>query len=33
MLNKVLEISKFVANNVKHIKINYDKANSLLKYL
>ncbi len=27
MLNKVLETSKFVVDNAKHVKINYEKAN------
>ena len=25
MLNKVLETSRFVVDNAKHVKINYDK--------
>ena len=30
MLDKVLETCKFVVNNSKHVKINYDKANELI---
>ena len=33
MLDKVLETSKFVADNAKHVKINYDKANELIDEL
>ncbi len=33
MLDKVLETSKFVVNNAKHVKINYDKANELIDEL
>lgn len=33
MLNKVLETSRFVVNNAKHVKINYDKANQLIDEL
>lgn len=33
MLDKVLETSKYVANNSKHVKINYDKANELIEEL
>ena len=33
MLNKVLKTSEFVANNAKHVKINYDKANILIEEL
>ena len=33
MLNKVLETSRFVVNNAKHVKINYDKANQLIEEL
>ena len=33
MLDKVLETSKFVVNNTKHVKINYDKANELIDEL
>lgn len=30
MLNEVLETSKFVVDNAKHVKINYDKATELI---
>lgn len=33
MLNKVLETSRFVVNNAKHVKINYDKATQLIHEL
>jgi len=33
MLNKVLETSRFVVDNAKHVKINYDKANQLIDEL
>ena len=33
MLDKVLETSKFVVDNAKHVKINYDKANELIDEL
>lgn len=33
MLNKILETSKFVVNNAKHVKINYDNANKLIEEL
>lgn len=33
MLNKVLETNKFVVDNAKHVKINYDKANELIDEL
>lgn len=33
MLNKVLETSKFVVDNAKHVKINYDKASELIDEL
>lgn len=33
MLNKVLETSKFVVDNAKHVKINYEKANALIEEL
>ncbi len=33
MLNEVLETSKFVVDNAKHIKINYDKATELIDEL
>lgn len=33
MLDKVLETSKFVVSNAKHVKINYDKANELIDEL
>lgn len=33
MLDKVLETCRFVVNNSKHVKINYDKANELINEL
>lgn len=33
MLNKVLETNKFVVDNAKHVKINYNKANELIDEL
>lgn len=33
MLNKVLETNKFVVDNAKHVKINYDKVNELIDEL
>lgn len=33
MLSKILETSKFVVDNAKHVKINYDKANQLIDEL
>ena len=33
MLDKVLETSKFVVDNAKYVKINYDKANELIDEL
>ena len=33
MLSKVLETSRFVVSNAKHVKINYDKANLLIDEL
>lgn len=33
MLNKVLETSRFVVDNAKHVKINYEKANELIEEL
>ena len=33
MLNKVLETSRFVVDNAKHVKINYDKVNQLIDEL
>lgn len=33
MLNKVLETNKFVVDNAKHVKINYDKAIELIDEL
>ncbi len=33
MLDKVLETSKFVVDNAKHVRINYDKANELIDEL
>lgn len=33
MWDKVLETSKFVVDNAKHVKINYDKANELIDEL
>lgn len=33
MLSKVLETNKFVVNNAKHVKINYDKAKELIDEL
>jgi len=33
MLNKILESSRFVVDNAKYVKINYDKANLLIEEL
>lgn len=33
ILNKVLETNKFVVDNAKHVKINYDKVNELIDEL
>lgn len=33
MINKVLETSRFVVDNAKHVKINYDKAKQLIDEL
>lgn len=33
MLSKVLETTRYVVDNAKHVKINYDKANLLIKEL
>lgn len=33
MLDKVLETNKFVVDNAKHVRINYDKANKLIDEL
>ena len=33
MLNKVLKTNRFVVDNAKHVKINYDKANELIDEL
>lgn len=33
MLDKVLETSKFVVDNAKHVNINYDKVNELIDEL
>ena len=32
-LNEILETSKFVVDNAKHVKINYDKVDTLLDEL
>lgn len=32
-LNEILETSKFVVNNAKHVKINYDKVDVLIDEL
>ena len=33
MLDKVLETSRFVVNNARHVRINYDKTNQLIDEL
>ena len=33
MLNEVLETTKYVVNNAKHVKINYNKADTLINEL